>query len=112
MPSGESQDAPRRVVLASANPGKLREFACLLHPLGREVIAQSAFGLEPVEENGETFIENAILKARAASAATGLAAIADDSGLMVDALHGAPGIHGRQHTCPGVMYPPCPPFFK
>lgn len=96
MPSGQSQGAPRRIVLATSNPGKLREFARLLAPVGFDVVAQSTFGLEPVEESGETFIENAILKARAASAATGLAALADDSGLMVDALGGAPGVRSAR----------------
>ena len=88
--------ARERVVLASANPGKLRELARLLRPGGREVVAQSEFGLPPVEESGETFVENAILKARAASAATGLAALADDSGVMVDALGGAPGVRSAR----------------
>ena len=88
--------ARERVVLASANPGKLHELARLLRPGGREVVAQSEFGLLPVEESGETFVENAILKARAASAATGLAALADDSGVMVDALGGAPGVRSAR----------------
>ena len=96
MPAAGVEGARGRVVLATSNPGKLREFARLLHPLGREVVAQSAFGLHPVEESGETFIENAILKARAASAASGLAAIADDSGLTVDALGGAPGVRSAR----------------
>ena len=81
-----------RVVLASANPGKLRELALLLRPAGLDVVAQSEFGVASVEESGVTFVENALLKARAASAATGFPAIADDSGLMVDALGGAPGV--------------------
>lgn len=85
-----------RVVLASANPGKLRELARLLAPAGFEVVAQSAFGVTPVEESGATFVENALLKARAASAAGGAAAIADDSGLTVDALGGAPGVRSAR----------------
>ena len=96
MSVARSQSPPRRVVLATSNPGKLREFARLLAPVGFEVFAQPTFGLEPVEESGETFIENAILKARAASAATGLAALADDSGLMVDVLGGAPGVRSAR----------------
>lgn len=96
MPSGQSQGAPRRVVLATSNPGKLREFTRLLAPFGCEVLAQSEFDIEPVEESGETFIENAILKARAACAASGLPAIADDSGVAVDALGGAPGVRSAR----------------
>ena len=90
MPSRE------RVVLASANPGKLRELAGLLEPAGFEVVAQSEFGVTPVPESGATFVENALLKARAASAAGGAAAIADDSGLSVDALGGAPGVRSAR----------------
>ena len=85
-----------RVVLASANPGKLRELARLLAPAGFEVVAQSEFGVAPVEESGATFVENALLKARAASAAGAAAAIADDSGLVVDALGGAPGVRSAR----------------
>ena len=96
MPAGRGRGDRERVVIASANPGKLREFASLLRPSGREAIAQSEFGVESVEESGGTFIENAILKARAASAVSGLAAIADDSGLMVDALGGAPGVRSAR----------------
>ena len=91
-----AQSAPQPVVLATSNAGKLREFARLLAPLGCEVVAQSVFGMAPVEEDGETFIENAILKARAASAASGLPAIADDSGLTVDVLDGAPGVRSAR----------------
>ena len=96
MPGGGKQGTRERIVIASANPGKLREIDRLLRPLGREAVAQSAFGIEPVEESGTTFVENAILKARAASAASGLAAIADDSGVMVDALGGAPGVRSAR----------------
>lgn len=85
-----------RVVLASANPGKLRELALLLAPAGFEVVAQSEFGVAPVKESGTTFVENALLKARAASAAGGCAAVADDSGLRVDALGGAPGVRSAR----------------
>lgn len=96
MPASRAQSVPRRVVLATSNPGKLRELARLLAPLGCEVIAQSAFGIAPVEEEGGTFVENAILKARAASAGSGLPAIADDSGLTVDVLDGAPGVRSAR----------------
>ena len=85
-----------RVVLATSNPGKRREFARLLAPLGREVVIQSEFAVKPVEESGETFVENALLKARAASLASGLPALADDSGLTVDALGGAPGVRSAR----------------
>jgi XTP/dITP diphosphohydrolase len=79
-------------VLATGNAGKLREFRALLAGLPLELEPQSAFGVEPAEETGTTFEENALLKARHAARATGAAAIADDSGLEVDALGGAPGV--------------------
>jgi len=82
----------KKIVLASGNAGKVAEISALLSPLAVTVAPQSEFGLEEVEETGLTFVENAILKARHAAAATGLAALADDSGLEVDALQGAPGI--------------------
>jgi XTP/dITP diphosphohydrolase len=83
----------RRLVLASANPGKLREMRALLAPLGREVISQAELGIAETEEPHDTFLENALAKARHASRASGLPALADDSGLCVDALGGAPGVH-------------------
>jgi XTP/dITP diphosphohydrolase len=83
-------------VIATANPGKLREFQALLEDLPFELAAQSALGVQSVEETGSTFLANALLKARHASAATGAAAIADDSGLEVDALGGAPGIRSAR----------------
>lgn len=82
-----------RIVIASHNPGKLRELAALLAPLGLEAVAQSEFSVAEAEEPHATFVENALAKARHASAATGLAAIADDSGLCVAALGGTPGVH-------------------
>lgn len=88
----------RRIVLATGNPGKLAELQDLLHDLGVELHAQSEFGVEGAEETGLTFVENALLKARHAARETGLAAIADDSGLEVDALHGAPGIHSARYA--------------
>jgi len=84
------------LVLASGNPGKLREFAQLLAPLGMQVRPQSDFAVPEVEETGLTFVENALLKAREASRVSGLPALADDSGLEVDALDGAPGIYSAR----------------
>ena len=82
-----------KLVLASSNPGKLREIAALLAPLFVEVVPQAQLGIGDAEEPHQTFIENALAKARHASRASGLAALADDSGLCVDALGGAPGVH-------------------
>ena len=87
-----------KVVLASGNKGKLKEFNQLLSPLDIEVVPQSDFNVSSVEETGLTFIENAILKARHASEISGLPAIADDSGLEVDALKGAPGIYSARFS--------------
>ena len=86
----------RRLVLATGNQGKIRELRELLAAQQIEVLAQSAFDVEPVEETGLTFVENALLKARHAAARSGLAAVADDSGLVVAALHGRPGIHSAR----------------
>lgn len=86
------------LVLASGNPGKLREFAQLLAPLGMQVRPQSDFAVPEVEETGLTFVENALLKAREASRVSGLPALADDSGLEVDSLHGAPGIYSARYA--------------
>ena len=87
-----------RLVLASGNAGKLAEFNALLADVGFDVRPQSEFGVEDAEETGLTFIENAILKARHASQATGLPALADDSGLVVDALGGAPGLYSARYA--------------
>jgi len=81
-----------RVVLASGNAGKLREFSELLGPSGFELVRQSEFGITPQPETGTTFLENALIKARNAAQLSGLPAIADDSGIEVDALGGAPGV--------------------
>lgn len=81
-----------RLVLASNNPGKLREFKRLLEPLGIEVVPQARLGISEADEPHVTFVENALAKARHASAATGLPAIADDAGLCVDAFGGLPGV--------------------
>lgn len=88
----------QKVVLATANPGKVNELASLLADFGMDIVAQTDLGVSSIEETGLTFIENAILKARHASAATGLPAIADDSGISVDALGGAPGIYSARYA--------------
>lgn len=85
-----------RLVLASNNEGKLREFRRLLSPLGIEVVAQAELGIAEAEEPHDTFVENALAKARHASRAAGLPALADDSGLCVDALGGEPGVHSAR----------------
>ncbi|MBE0488972.1 MAG: RdgB/HAM1 family non-canonical purine NTP pyrophosphatase, partial [Halomonas sp.] len=84
------------LILASGNAGKLREFHQLLAPLGFDVRPQAEHDVSEVEETGLTFVENALLKAREASRVSGLPALADDSGLEVDALHGAPGIYSAR----------------
>lgn len=88
----------RKLVLASGNAGKLREFQQLLADCGFEVVPQSDFAVENAEETGLTFVENAILKARHACQKTGLPAIADDSGIEVDALLGRPGIYSARYS--------------
>lgn len=91
-----------RVVLATANPGKLAEFRQLLAPAGIELLPQSQFGIEAAEESGRRFEDNALLKARHAARLTGLPALADDSGLEVDALGGAPGVHSARYAGAGA----------
>ena len=90
------QLAPGRLVLATHNPGKVVELAALLGPHGLEVVSAGSLGLPEPEETGATFVANAELKALAAATASGLPAIADDSGLCVDALGGAPGIYSAR----------------
>ncbi|MBI5461707.1 MAG: RdgB/HAM1 family non-canonical purine NTP pyrophosphatase [Gammaproteobacteria bacterium] len=90
------------IVLASNNPGKVREFNALLADHHIEVVPQSQFGVPEVEETGLSFVENAILKARNAALHTGLSAIADDSGIEVDALNGAPGIYSARYAGVGA----------
>ena len=92
----------KKVVLASGNPGKLREIGEMLKALGIEVVPQSEFDVPEAEETGTTFVENAIIKARNAAEHTGLPAIADDSGIEVDALHGAPGVYSARYSGPGA----------
>jgi XTP/dITP diphosphohydrolase len=88
----------RRVVLASGNAGKLREFSELLGSAGLVLARQSQFGIEPPPETGTTFLENALIKARNAAQIAGLPAIADDSGIEVDALGGAPGVYSARYA--------------
>lgn len=95
-------DAPRRIVIASGNPGKLRELSALLGDWPVELVSQSDLGVAEAEESGATFAENAILKARHASAATGLPAIADDSGIEVDVLCGEPGVRSARFAGAGA----------
>ena len=87
-----------KLVLASANPGKLREIVAMLAPLSIEVMPQSALGIGEADEPHATFLENALAKARHASRAARLPALADDSGLCVDALGGAPGVHSAYYA--------------
>lgn len=88
----------QKVVLATGNAGKVRELASLLSDFGLDVVAQTELGVDSADETGLTFIENAILKARHAAQITGLPAIADDSGLAVNALGGAPGIYSARYS--------------
>ncbi len=91
-------NVPKKFVMASSNVGKLREIAYLLDGLGVTVVAQAELGVAAIEETGASFAENSLLKALHASAATDLPAIADDSGLVVDALDGAPGIYSARYS--------------
>jgi XTP/dITP diphosphohydrolase len=88
----------QRIVLASSNPGKLVEFNQMLAGSGFEVITQGSLGISDADETGLTFVENALLKARHAAHASGLPALADDSGLCVDHLHGAPGLYSARYS--------------
>jgi len=87
-----------RIVLASSNRGKLAEFGHLLADADFEVITQGELGVSDIEETGLTFVENALLKARHAAQVTGLPALADDSGLCVDVLQGAPGLYSARYA--------------
>lgn len=89
---------PQQIVLASGNAGKLKEFQQLLKPQGIDVITQSSLSIPEAEETGLSFVENAIIKARNASQHSGLPALADDSGLEVDALAGKPGIYSARYA--------------
>lgn len=92
----------KRIVLASSNPGKVREINELLAGFDMQVLPQSEFGVADADETGLSFVENALLKARNAAAHTGLPAIADDSGIEVDALEGAPGIYSARYAGVGA----------
>ncbi|MEO7051233.1 MAG: RdgB/HAM1 family non-canonical purine NTP pyrophosphatase [Rhodanobacter sp.] len=94
----ETAISTQRIVLASGNRGKLAEFNALLADGGFEVVAQASLGIDDVEETGLTFVENALLKARHAAQCSGLPALADDSGLCVDHLHGAPGLYSARYA--------------
>jgi XTP/dITP diphosphohydrolase len=87
-----------KLVLASGNPGKLREIGELLQPLAIQVVSQAQLGIEEADEPHDTFLENALAKARHASRAAGLPALADDSGLSVPALGGDPGVHSAYYA--------------
>ena len=87
-----------KLVLATANVGKQREFAALLSPLGVQLLLSSALGIDSAAETGATFEANALLKARHAAGASGLPALADDSGLEVDALDGRPGVYSARYA--------------
>lgn len=89
-----------KVVLASNNAGKLRELDAVLRPMGWELVAQGDLGVPEAEETGTTFEANALLKARHAAVCTGLAALADDSGIEVDALGGRPGVYSARYAGP------------
>ena len=94
------QQAPKRLVVATANLGKLREFRSLLAGLPYALTSLAELGLESPAETGSSFLENATLKAHHAAACSGFAAVADDSGIEVDALGGAPGIHSARYSGP------------
>ena len=89
---------PVRVVLASSNAGKLRELVPLLAPLGFDLVAQNSLGIDTPPETGSTFVENALLKARYAASRAGMPALADDSGIEVDALGGRPGVYSARYA--------------
>ncbi|MEO7067567.1 MAG: RdgB/HAM1 family non-canonical purine NTP pyrophosphatase [Rhodanobacter sp.] len=88
----------QRIVLASSNRGKLAEFNALLADSGLEIVTQASLGIDDAEETGLTFVENALLKARHAARQSGLPALADDSGLCVEALKGAPGLYSARYA--------------
>lgn len=93
-------DSVQRIVLATGNAGKLKEIRALLAPLAFDVVPQGELGISDAAETGLTFIENALIKARHAAQHSGLPALADDSGLAVDALGGAPGIYSARYAGP------------
>jgi XTP/dITP diphosphohydrolase len=100
MKHSKAPGPPRTLVIATANAGKLREFQAMLAGLPFMAVSQSSLGVPSPEETGDTFAANALIKARHAAAVTGAPAIADDSGLEVDALGGAPGIYSARYAGP------------
>jgi len=93
-----AENKPQKIVLASGNSGKLREIQAVLNQQQFQLIKQSEFNVPDVAETGTTFVENAIIKARHAAEKTGLPALADDSGIEVDALQGAPGVYSARYA--------------
>ena len=91
---------PAKIVLATGNPGKLREIQRILGEFGVEIVPQTELGVSDADETGTSFVENALIKARHAALQTGLPAIADDSGLVVDALDGRPGVYSARYAGP------------
>jgi XTP/dITP diphosphohydrolase len=89
---------PGKIVLATGNPGKVREIQRILGEFGVEVVPQTELGVGDADETGSSFVENALIKARHAASLTGLPAIADDSGLVVDALDGRPGVYSARYS--------------
>lgn len=102
MPPSSAPAPHSRLVVATANPGKLREFRALLAGLPFELTSLGELGLPSADETGSTFLANATLKARHAARLSGLAALADDSGLEVDALNGAPGVFSARYAGPAA----------
>jgi len=97
-PAADAMPLPDKIVLATGNPGKVREIRRILGELGVEVVPQTELGVGDADETGSSFVENALIKARHASLMTGLPAIADDSGLVVDALDGRPGVYSARYS--------------
>lgn len=97
-PSPARGEGGKRIVLASSNAGKLREFNAMMADLGIEFVRQSELGVQDAVEDGLTFVENSLLKARNAARHTGMPAMADDSGIVVDALGGAPGLYSARYA--------------
>jgi XTP/dITP diphosphohydrolase len=102
MKHSRALEPPRTLVVATANAGKLREFEAMLAGLPFKAVSQVALGVSSAEETGDSFAANALIKARHAAASTGAPAIADDSGLEVDALGGAPGIYSARYAGSGA----------
>jgi len=93
---------PGKIVLATGNPGKVREMQRILGEFGVEVVPQTELGVGDADETGSSFVANALIKARHAASLTGLPAIADDSGLVVDALDGRPGVYSARYSGPNA----------